>query len=220
MPTATAIPATEERWGDFVLTPNPPAHATPEHAAPRKNFPFEEGESRWNHRFAIHHGTEAGARADARVPLAAWVPAGEEFFVATVLADQNGAAGAALAYIPPDKRTVPLSKPRPATGDDATVTISWSLRFPRPLYFQAHNGPLVKVSHIEDEIQKVTIQGKPGIMRLWSPREPGQDMYASRLPTIILNWFDGPVLWSVQTYFLSPDDALRLAESIRPVSYQ
>ncbi|MBI5949366.1 MAG: helix-turn-helix transcriptional regulator [Chloroflexi bacterium] len=222
--TATpALPETE-RWGDFVLALNPPAVVVPEFPAPRGDFPFIDGEGPWDHHLALLIGDEARARADGRVPFPQYVPASEDFLVASILADAAGTAEVWLGFIQADKSVVHLSSgDRPADGNDATLKIGWSLRFGRPRYVQAHTGPiplnapdLAGATAVEDELRKVTVNGRPGIMRLWSGRQ-GQDMYGARLPTVILNWFDGPVLWAVHAYFLSPDEVLKVAESIRPV---
>lgn len=44
-----------------------------------------------------------------------------------------------------------------------------------------------------------------------------QNLYGSRLPSVTINWYEGPLLWTVQPSFLAPDDALAVAESIRNV---
>jgi hypothetical protein len=46
------------------------------------------------------------------------------------------------------------------------------------------------------------------------PSEPQGDHV--KLPTVLLNWYEGSTLWAVQSTFLSLDDAVRVAESIRP----
>ena len=67
-----------------------------------------------------------------------------------------------------------------------------------------------------DETRKVTVHGYPAIMRLYSTRGNG-DTYPYRVPSVALNWFEGDVAWAFQSHFLSPDEAIRAAESIRPV---
>ncbi|MGI8926443.1 MAG: hypothetical protein ACR2HN_07320 [Tepidiformaceae bacterium] len=225
-PAAAAAPDSPatERWGDFVLTADKTLPRVTEHPASRADFPWDDTEGPWDHHLADITNDEAAARADGRVPFPAYVPATERFLVANVLADERGPAEVWLAFIEPSRGEIRLSRStRPADGNDATLKIVWTLRAPRPLYLTAHNGPipinapsLDAATAVEDEIRKVTVRGQPGILRLWSGRQ-GQDMYGTRFPTVILNWFEGPVFWAVKSYFLSVDEVLRIAESIRPV---
>lgn len=68
---------------------------------------------------------------------------------------------------------------------------------------------------VETELRKVTVRGQPGIVRVWAP-QGSQNMYSSRFPTVIVNWFEADLLWTVQSTFLSVDEALAVAESIQP----
>jgi hypothetical protein len=152
------------------------------------------------------------------------VPPGEEFLVALILDDGKGAADGAVAFVASAHPDVARYAPRgERNGDDGTLLVAWTRRFPRPVVLQSHVGPigisglpLDRARVQEDSITKVTVRGHEGVVRTWSPRAADQNMYGGRLPTVLLNWFEGDVLWSVQSYFLTPDEVLKVAESIRP----
>lgn len=218
-------PIVRERWGDFVLSPDASleAHKT-EFPAQRPGFSWLEGESPWTHRFAKQSTTAATAQADLRIPWPAYVPAGEDFLAASVLDDGSSAADGLVAFINSGNPDVSKYARRDGvrTGDDGTLKISWSRRFSRPAYMTAHVEPLPvngtslsDATVVEVDFRKVDINGSKGVLRVWEPRG-AQSMYGSRLPTVLINWWDGPVYWSVQSTFLTAGEALRVAQSIRP----
>lgn len=217
-------PIVRERWGDFVLSPDASleTHET-EFSAERPEFPWLEGESPWTHRFAKPFTTSALAQADSRVPWPSYVPPGEEFLAASVLDDGSSAADGLVAFINSGNPDVSKYARRDGvrSGDDGTLKISWSRRFSRPAYMTAHVEPLPvngtslnDATVVEVDFRKVDINGSQGVLRVREPRGV-QSMYGSRLPTVIINWWAGPIFWSVQSTFLTPDDTLKVAQSIR-----
>jgi len=147
-------------------------------------------------------------------------PTGESFLAANVLADSAGLAEVWVAYLREGFGTVRLPHgDRPTSPDDATISIVASLSRGKPLYISPLRderildpAPGVRL----DETRKVTVNGHPAIMRLYSTRGNG-DTYPYRVPSVALNWFDGDTYWAFQSHFLSADEALRAAESIRRV---
>jgi hypothetical protein len=141
---------------------------------------------------------------------------------ASVVADANGPADGAVAYI---RRSHPdvLRYGRPEVGpQDRSLLIAWSGRYTRPAYAVAHDHPrplnakmLEDSSLVEESLSPVEIQGYRGLLRVWSVRGQ-QSLYGGRLPSVILNWYGYGILWTVQSMFLSVDEALAVAESIRP----
>lgn len=153
------------------------------------------------------------------MPLLTYVPTGEEFLNASMLQDSKGVADVWVTYIRSELRT-PKSSP-----DDATITVVWSLRRPSPIYVTplrataARRDPQVLQAPavILDRTEKVEVNGHKGVMRIYIARRGG-DTYPYRSPSVAINWFEGDVSWAFQSIFLSPEEALKAAESIRPVS--
>ena len=215
-----------ERWGGFDLSLDAKtaseAGGTP---GPRHDFPLTDSHSPWSSPLTTRLTTEAVARGDARVPYPEWIPTGESLVEAAVLEDENGAASAMVGFLIRDHPEV-SQYARPGggtTGDDADVKISWNAMLGRPAYMLVHEQPAAVDSTsvdtatvLEDPLIKVRVKGHEGIMRVWKPAPGAASMYGRRLPTVTINWYEGPIFWSVQSTFLSPEDALRLAESIRP----
>ena len=107
---------------------------------------------------------------------------------------------------------------------DRTLLVAWTARVGKPMYCDGREGPvplnaskLEEATVVQDAIERVMVNDHPGILRLWSPRHQ-QPMYGARLPTIILNWYEGPILWTVQSSFLNAAEVLQVAESIGPTS--
>jgi hypothetical protein len=219
MPSTTA-----ERWGGFVLSPDAATETRTTDVPPRRpGIAWQEGEGLWDNSFAHLIEDEQSARADPKIPWPASLPDGETFLAANILADSQGSLGGMVAFLRrnhPDLQAYARRDGR-TTGDDASLFISWSLRFGQPAYFTNHAGlapvngtSLPDATVVEDELQKVTINGDKGILRTWRPQN-GQVMYQSRFPTVTINWFHGDVAWTLQSTFLAPEEALRVAESVR-----
>jgi hypothetical protein len=214
-----------ERWGEFLLHDDLSAiDTTPEALGPRADFEWLEGEGPWNHHLGRTYSDSSGAQADPYVPIPAWAPPEESFLAASVLADGQGASESLIAFIRQGNSDVETYK-RPfnaaPTGDDRTLMVMWSLRYSRPFYMQDTGVPqpinsrsIEGATVVQDALVKVTVRGIPAILRRWSPGR-GQNMYGARLPTLILNWYEGARLWSAQSTFLGEAELIRVAESSR-----
>jgi hypothetical protein len=218
-------PVVKERWGDFVLSPDASKEThVAEFPARRRDFSFQEGESPFSHRFARRLPDAAAASRDPRVPWPGYVPKGEEFLSAFVLDDGSGAISGNLSFLRRDHPDVlTYATPAGVLPSDGSVKIFWAAWNSRPAYMTAHvdpvpvnAGPDGKATVVEDNFRKVRVRGHEGILRTW--KSVGErNMYGARLPTVIINWWEDDVWWAVQSFFLTPEEALRVAESIRPV---
>lgn len=227
-PTPTVLPGdsqagTEpERWNDFVLAQDAETIVrSNEQPGPRASFEWPHATGPWDHPSGSIVTDELPARANPLIPLFEPAPTAERFVAATVLGDEDGPAEVWVAYLREGLETVALSRgrTRAAAPDDATITLGWSLWRGKPLYV----SPLVDDRQLDpppavrlDRTEKVTIRGYPGIMRVYSTRGHG-DTYPYRVPSVALNWYEGDVYWFMQSHFLTPDQALRVAGTIRPV---
>ena len=215
-----------ERWGDFVLAESLEGiDQTLERQGPRVDFRWPEGPSPFTHPNAHVIQSEAEARREPLLPFPSQTPAGTEFQSATILADSAGVAETIVTYIRPELKTVELQRidgtkeTRPATPDDATVTIYRSLRLGTPMFISplSENASTSPATVILEETRKIEVNGHKGVMRLYRPKDGG-DSYRYRIPSVALNWFEGEVHYAVQTHFMSPGEALSLAESIQTAS--
>jgi hypothetical protein len=209
-----------ERWGNFVLAQDAQtASAVVEVPAPRRDFSWPDTVGPWDHPLAAVMYDELTAKSDARVPLLGAIPSGAEFFAAAVLEDSVGTATVWVAYIRTRERQQTNSS-QPLTPDAGTIKISWSLRADIPVQISPlrtpdrerdpnAQGPAVFL----DRTEKVFVNGQPGVMRIYQARQGG-DTYPYRIPSVAINWIEGDALWSLQSFFLTPDQALRAAESI------
>jgi hypothetical protein len=217
LPGDTVAGTPPERWGDFLL-------AQDANSLDRRVERPAPATSNWNRHGAglldyptPHSTDEAMAHADLRVPLLSSLPPNEEFFAANVLEEPGqGAVEGFAAYIRPDLRTAQSSRPAQAGGDE-TILVFWSRLAAAPLAVTPlREQPGLRIAYLV-RTDKVTLRGNPGVMRLYAPRDGG-DPYPTRYPTVLIHWFEGDVLWMFTSYFLTPDEALRAAESIRPVA--
>jgi hypothetical protein len=221
----TAGPNTE-RWGDFILSQDRVDGArVVERPGSRRDLTFSEDEGPFDSRFSKFSTDESAARADSRTPLLGTIPTGEQFFGFTIVEDGRGAAEAWVHYLRPELRIINLTEgPRPALPDDASIIVGWTLRQDAPFYII----PLTTPSDLRspeqrgaavflDNTLKVEINGHKGVMRLYASRAGG-GTYSFRTQSILINWFEGNALWTFASYFLSPQQALEAAESIRPVT--
>ncbi len=227
-PTLTPFPGSltagtaAERWNDFVLAQDAQtivrAGETP---GPRASFEWPDATGPWQHPRSEITFAVTVAAGDPRIPLMIAPPAGESVLAANVLGDEGGVAEVVVAYLREGLGIVRLPHgDRKASPDDATITIVASLWRGKPLYVSPLRdervmdpAPAVRL----DETRKVTVHGYPAIMRLYSTRGNG-DTYPYRVPSVALNWFEGDVAWAFQSHFLSPEEALHAAESLRPVN--
>jgi hypothetical protein len=225
-PVATATPlpgdilagTRPERWGDFLLAQDSETlDSRVERPAPATLSGNREGSGLLDYP-TPHLTDEARARADPRLPLLGFLPPGEEFFAANVLEEPGqGAVAGFAAYIRSDLRIKP-NPSRPAQpGSDETILVYWNRLTAAPLgVTPLHELPGRRIAYLQ-RTEKVTVRGNPGVMGIYTPRDGG-DPYVTRYPSVLIRWFEGDVLWLFASYYLTPDEALRTAESIRPVS--
>jgi hypothetical protein len=209
-----------ERWGDFLLAQDAKTlDRRVERPAPATLSGIREGAGLLDY-LTPHLTDEAKARADRRLPLLGSLPAGEEFFAANVREEPGqGAVEGFAAYIRPELRTIQLSQfVRPAMpGGDETILVFWSRLHGAPLGITPlRELPGRRIAYLQ-RTEKVRVRGNPGVIRLYASRDGG-DPYVTRNASVLIHWFEGDVLWIFASYFLTPDEALRTAESIRPVS--
>jgi len=227
LPGDKAAGTPPERWGDFILGQDRDVFTDKiEHSAGRADFAWAHHGSVFEHPLVKHYTSEASARSDARVPVLKWLPPGEQFFGYHVVEDAKGWIQVCTTYLRPELRTVTLRRPgketsRPALPDEATIVISRSRRYPRPIRITPLRTPADKRSAqvkgplaLLDRTDKIKLKGESAILRTYSARGGRGDTYSVGVPSVALNWLEGDVLWSFQSDFLSVDDAIRAAESI------
>jgi DNA-binding CsgD family transcriptional regulator len=221
LPGDRAAGTAPERWGNFVLTQDSqPLDRTVEVEAPRRDFSWPLDAGPWDHPQAKVTHDEVTARSDPRVPLLGVVPSGEEFLAASVLEDSVGTATVWVAYISGKELQQPDAR-QALTPDAGTIKISWSLSPNIPVHIsplrtpdKERNPNAQGQAVFLDRTEKVSVKGQPGVMRIYQARRGG-DTYPYRTPSVAINWIEGDVLWSFQSFFLTLDQALRAAESIR-----
>lgn len=213
------------RWGDFVLRSSAVGSAPPiEGVGPARDAVWPEGVGPWEHPLPVEFRDESSARGNSFLPFPEFVPAGEQFLAANLIQDGPRVVDAAVAYmrsgIP--LTTSPISDQPGSSPTDRTLLVGYTGRYNRPagIYHHVESVPVNGIDPrdatvFEDEVQLVEVQGNRGILRTW--RSVDQDLYLSRLPSVIVNWFNGPWFWSLQSSFLTTDEALEVANSIRPV---
>jgi len=211
LPGDLAAGTPPERWGDFVLAQDQAALIrSVERPAPASSSLDREGRGLLDYP-TPYSTSESEARADARVPLLGSFPASEEFLAANVLEEPGqGAVEGWAAYIRPE-----LQPAEP--NADATILVFWTRLASAPYYVTPLKESPGLGSAFLVRTEKVSVRGNQGVMRLYAARDGG-DIYPTRYPSVLIHWFEGDVLWMFASYFLTPDEALRAAESTRPVS--
>jgi hypothetical protein len=216
-----------ERWGDFVIAQDRDAVIqSTERQGPRHDLRLSEDEGPFDSRYSKFSTSANAAAGDPRVPLLGKVPAGEEFFGFTIVEDGRGAGDAWAHYIRPNLRTVTLTQgSRPALPDDASIIVGWTRRRDVPYYVipvttpdGARSPQLAAAAVFLDQTFKVEVNGHKGVLRTYATRHGGST-YEFRTQSVMINWFVGDTLWTFASYFLSPEQALQAAESIRPVTH-
>ena len=215
-----------ERWGDFVLAQDKnDVTREVERPGARRDLQFTEDTGPFDSRFSRFSTDQAAATADSRVPLLGKIPPGEQFLGYTVVSDGGGAGETYAHYLKPELRTIQLWRgTRQPLPDDASIIVGWSTRRDVPFYIvplttpaERRNAQLQAAAVFLDRTEKVEINGHKGVMRFYVARKGGST-YPFRTQSIMINWFEGDVLWTFASYFLTPQEAIEAAQSIRPTT--